>query len=182
MRLAWTNADPSGGYTQALVVRRLNAPVDGPEDPEATLVFIGQSATATHLLTDLLPSVPEQTRVYHYAVFPCTAQGDCGSDGATATLSPTLPDALRGGGYVLHWRHAFADVCEDHLDLGTADNPLEPNWWKSCEADCDRRVGAAVERPGATRRRRSVAPSTSCASRSAASSRPSSVAASPPPS
>jgi phosphohistidine phosphatase SixA len=138
VRLAWTNADPSGGYTQALVLRRLNAPVDGPEDPQATLVFIGHSATATHLLTDLLPSVHEQTRVYHYAVFPCTAQGECGSDGAAATLSPTLPEALRGGGYVLHWRNAFADVCRDHTELGTAANPIVPDWWKSCEADCAR--------------------------------------------
>jgi phosphohistidine phosphatase SixA len=92
--------------------------------------------------------VPEQTRVYHYAVFPCTAQGECANDGATATLSPTLPDALRGGGYVLHWRHAFADVCQDHLDLGTADNPIEPNWWKSCEADCEEAFAEQISDAG----------------------------------
>ena len=137
VRLAWTNPDPSGGYTQALVLRRLNAPVDGPEDPQATLVFLGSSAMTVHTLTDLLPSVPEQTRVYHYAVFPCTSSGECGSTPATEPATPTLPEVLRGGGYVLHWRHAAADVCTDHLEFGTAANPLEPNWWKSCESDCD---------------------------------------------
>lgn len=136
VRLAWTNPDPSGGFVQALVLRRLNEPVAGPEDPQATLVFLGGAATAAHPLSDLLPSVPEQTRVYHYAVYPCTALGECGSEPATATLSPTLSEALRGGGYVIHWRHASADVCGDKTQLGTAATTAVPDWWKSCEADC----------------------------------------------
>ena len=137
VRLGWTNPGPAGGYTQALVLRRLNAPVDGPEDPQATLVFLGTAAMTVHPLTDLLPSVTEQTRVYHYAVFPCTSSGDCGSIPATATLTPTLPEVLRGGGYVLHWRHATSLTCEDRTDLGTAADPIVPDWWKSCESNCD---------------------------------------------
>lgn len=130
VRLAWMNADPAGGYTHARVLRRLNVPVAGPADPEAEVIYFGLDANALHPLLDLLPDVPEQGRTYHYAVFACDVLGNCGADGAAAALMPTLPDVLRGGGYVLHWRHASADVCVDQLDS------VAPNWWKSCEANC----------------------------------------------
>jgi phosphohistidine phosphatase SixA len=136
VRLAWMNPDPSGGFTQALVLRRLNAPVEGPEDPLATLIFLGNGAATTHPLGDLLPDVSEDDRTYHYAVYPCTAGGDCGSEPATATLTPTLTAALRGGGYVIHWRHASADVCTDQTHLGPAATTDSPDWWKSCDATC----------------------------------------------
>lgn len=130
VRLAWTNPDPSGGYSQALALRRLNAPVDGPEDADATLIFLGTGAATTHPLGDLLPDVPEARRTYHYAVYPCTAGGDCGDVAARATLTPTLAEALRGGGYVIHWRHASADVCVDQF------SSAQPDWWKRCDATC----------------------------------------------
>ena len=47
-----------------------------------------------------------------------------------------LPDVLRAGGYVIHWRHASATVCSDRLDLGPAATTSSPDWWKSCDADC----------------------------------------------
>lgn len=136
VRLVWNNPDPLGGFTQALVLRRLNAAVDGPADAAAETVFVGAASAATHPLLALLPNVPEEIRTYHYAVFACTAAGFCGADGAPATLTPSLPDVLRGGGYVIHWRHASANVCDDKVDLGPAATTTTPNWWKSCDATC----------------------------------------------
>lgn len=136
VRLVWNNPDPLGGFTQARVLRRLNAAVDGPDDAAAETVFSGAASNAAHPLLALLPNVPEDNRTYHYAVFACSAAGSCGADGAAATLTPTLPDVLRGGGYVIHWRHASADVCSDKTNLGTAANPIVPDWWKSCDANC----------------------------------------------
>lgn len=136
VRLVWTNPDPVGGFTHARVLRRLNAAVAGPDDDVAEAVFFGAASNATHPLTDLLPNIAGQPRTYHYAVFACTAAGSCGDAGAATTLTPTLPEVLRGGGYVIHWRHASADVCTDNLGLGTAANPIVPDWWKSCDANC----------------------------------------------
>ncbi|MGD9764339.1 MAG: hypothetical protein AB7V27_11535 [Candidatus Binatia bacterium] len=136
VQLAWTNPDPSGGYTSARLLRRLNAPVAGPEDPDATEIFFGSETSAVHPLDELLPDVPEQERTYHYEVFPCRDNGDCGIEGATATYVPSLAEVLLGGGYVIHWRHALANVCVDRTDFGTAEDPLVPDWWKSCESDC----------------------------------------------
>jgi len=136
VRLVWTNPDPLGGFTQARVLRRLNAAVDGPDDAAAETVFLGAASNAAHPLLALLPDVPEDNHTYHYAVFACTAAGICGAEGAPATLTPTLPDVLRGGGYVIHWRHASADVCGDHTDLKTAAETTYPDWWKRCDADC----------------------------------------------
>ncbi len=131
IRLAWVNADPAGGYTRARLLRRLNTPVAGPDDSAAEAIYSGSAANAAHPLLDLLPDVPGQPRTYHYAVFACEELGDCGAEGAGATLAPTVPEVLRGGGYVIHWRHASADVCVDRLNSPVLD------WWKSCEANCD---------------------------------------------
>ncbi|MBX3023927.1 histidine phosphatase family protein [bacterium] len=136
VRMAWTNPDPAGAYTQALVLRRLNAPVGGPEDPDATPVFFGSAAIATHPLADLLPTTEGHARVYHYAVFPCTPLGDCLGEPATAMLSPTIVEVLRAGGYVIFWRHASAFTCQDRTDYGPAATTLFPDWWKSCDATC----------------------------------------------
>jgi hypothetical protein len=43
---------------------------------------------------------------------------------------------LAGGGYVIHWRHASANVCADATALGTAATTTSPDWWKSCESNC----------------------------------------------
>lgn len=146
VRLAWTNASDDG-FPNAKLLRRLNAPVDGPDDPAATEVFFGAAASATHPLTELLPDVPQDERVYHYAVFACADEETCGTIGAATTLTPTLVQALRGGGYVLHWRHAFADVCADLLSTGgTAENPIVPNWWKSCDTNCTSNPATATAR------------------------------------
>ncbi len=132
VRLAWTHPDPGLGYPRALVMRRLNAPVTA-DDPLAEVVFEGEANTATHPLADLLPDVPEEPRTYHYAVFACPAEGDCGEQAARATLTPTLAEALRGGGYVIHWRHAAAPATCGVQDRVGSD---VPEWWKSCFADC----------------------------------------------
>lgn len=133
VRLAWTHPAAESGFPRALVLRRLNAPVTR-DDPEAELVFDGEGNMATHPLADLLPDVPEQAREYHYAVFACAAEEDeCVEQAARATLTPTLPEVLRGGGYVIHWRHASAPATCGVQDRVTSS---VPEWWKSCFADC----------------------------------------------
>jgi phosphohistidine phosphatase SixA len=147
VRLAWTNPPADAGFPNAKLLRRLNAPVAGPNDPEATGVFFGAAASTAHPLTDLLPDVPEDARVYHYAVFACAAEDECSPLGAATTLTPTLVQVLRAGGYVIHWRHAFADVCADLLDTGgTAENPIVPDWWKSCDNNCTSNPATATAR------------------------------------
>jgi len=148
VRLAWTIPPAGVGYPNSKVLRRLNAPVDGPNDPAAAEVYFGSGSAAAHPLTDLLPSVPETARTYHYAVFGCVTEQACGSAGAAATLTPTLPQALRGGGYVLYWRHGQANLCEDNTLLGTAADPIVPNWWKSCADDCEIATAAQLDDVG----------------------------------
>ncbi|MDX2166094.1 MAG: hypothetical protein SF182_03495 [Deltaproteobacteria bacterium] len=147
VRLAWTNVPLDAGLPNAKLLRRLNAPVAGPSDPAATSVFFGAAANATHPLAELLPDVPEDDRVYHYAVFACAAEDACSTIGSATTLSPTLVQVLHAGGYVIHWRHAFADVCADLLaNGGTAENPIVPDWWKSCDANCSSNPATATAR------------------------------------
>ncbi|MCC6850164.1 MAG: hypothetical protein IT294_16835 [Deltaproteobacteria bacterium] len=140
--LGWTPPGAASVNTHVRVVRRLDVPPSDADDPAAVAVFFGTAATASESLGNLLPTTPATARVYHYAAFGCTAAGSCESAGSRATLSPTLAQVLRAGGYVLHWRHAAADVCADQLQLGTAATTMSPDWWKSCDADC----GAATAR------------------------------------
>ncbi len=136
VELEWTAPDAASGNTHVRVLRRLNtAPADAA-DANAAVVFFGTATAASHVLTELLPTTGATARTYHYAAFGCTAAGDCESTGSRTTLAPTLVQALRGGGYVLHWRHAAATVCSDQLQLGTAATTLSPDWWKSCNANC----------------------------------------------
>jgi phosphohistidine phosphatase SixA len=134
--LSWTHPVPDQGLTHAKVVRRLNAAPSGPEDAQATEIFFGTGQTATDDLTALLPSTAETARTYHYAVYACTAAEQCEMAGDHTTLTPTLVQALRAGGYVLHWRHASADVCADRTDLGTAETTSVPDWWRTCDSNC----------------------------------------------
>jgi hypothetical protein len=139
--LAWTPPNPLSGYTFALVLRRLNAPVEGPADPEATMIYFGDASVAADAVANLLPDVTDTSRTYHYAVYGCSGPGQCEPTGSATTLTPTLVQALRAGGYTLHWRHSSATVCEDQLCLGSADAPLIPDWWKRCDAACPPDVG-----------------------------------------
>lgn len=134
--LAWTPPGPASSLTEARVVRRLNEPPAGADDPQATVLFAGTGAAAVDALGALLPSTAESSRTYHYAVFGCLPGGPCETTGGRTTLSPTVMQVLAAGGYVLHWRHAAADVCRDKSELGTAGTTTTPDWWKSCVADC----------------------------------------------
>jgi phosphohistidine phosphatase SixA len=134
--LSWNAPDPASGKTHVRVLRRLNAaPVDAA-DPLATEVFFGTATAANDALAALLPSTTTTPRTYHYAAFGCTLAGSCESGGSRTTLAPTIVQALRAGGYVLHWRHAAATICQDQTGLGTAATTSTPNWWKSCDAQC----------------------------------------------
>jgi phosphohistidine phosphatase SixA len=133
--LTW--GSPGGRYTRTRVLRRLGAPPAGPEDSAADVVVaLSADTTARHPLTDLLPSTTATPRTYDYAAFACTEDGkECASP-RTARLAPSLRACLRGGGYVLYFRHAAATVCADRTDLGTAATTSVPNWWKSCDKSC----------------------------------------------
>jgi phosphohistidine phosphatase SixA len=76
-------------------------------------------------------------RTYHYAAFGCAAADDCSPAASFTTLTPTLVQALRAGGYTIYFRHAVADVCIDKAELGPAATTTSPDWWKSCDANCD---------------------------------------------
>jgi phosphohistidine phosphatase SixA len=132
LRLTWT---PGPAYPSSRLLRRLGEAVQGPDDPDARLVYSGGGDTVLEPLSDLLPSTAETPRVYHYAVYGCA--GDvCESVGSATTIEPTLAPLLRAGGYTIFWRHAEATVCADRLDLGTAATTAQPNWWKSCDPTC----------------------------------------------
>jgi phosphohistidine phosphatase SixA len=134
--LTWTEADPGSGLTHSRLLRKFGAAVVGPDDAGATVVFDGIAGAATDDLTALLPNTTATPRVYHYAVFGCDGSSNCETTGSATTLTPTVREALKGGGYVLHWRHASADVCGDNLALGTAMTTMVPDWWKSCDSNC----------------------------------------------
>jgi hypothetical protein len=134
--LAWTPPDPASGNTHVKVVRRLNTPPTAADDPQAAQVFFGTATSTTDDLTALFPDTAIDPHTYHYGAFGCTSAGACGAAASRASVAPTLIQALHVGGYVIHWRHAAADVCTDQQGLGTAATTSSPNWWKSCDANC----------------------------------------------
>jgi len=134
--LTWSLPNPVSGLTVARVLRSLNAAPTGPEDGGAQLVFEGASEAASDDLTALLPNTTASPRVYHYAVYACDLDSNCEGTGSHTTLTPTVREALVAGGYVVHFRHASADVCSDNQSLGTADTTMFPDWWKSCDTAC----------------------------------------------
>ncbi|HYB99609.1 MAG TPA: hypothetical protein VEC57_10810 [Candidatus Limnocylindrales bacterium] len=136
IELSWTHPDPDNGLSHAKVLRRLNAAPDGPDDGQATEVFFGVGEQAADDLTLLLPDTAETPRTYHYAVYACTSAEQCEVNGSHDAVTPTIVQALRAGGYVIHWRHASADVCSDRTDLGKADSTSVPNWWRTCDSNC----------------------------------------------
>jgi phosphohistidine phosphatase SixA len=136
VRLAWLAPEAASGNRQIRLLRRLNTPPAGPEDPAADLLYAGSATQYVDPLTGLLPNFASP-QVYYYSAYGCDLAGTiCESVGSHAALAPTLVECLRGGGYTIHWRHADADVCGDHLELGTAANTSVPNWWRSCDANC----------------------------------------------
>jgi phosphohistidine phosphatase SixA len=142
VRLAWKSPAPASGFTEARLLRRLNAPPAGPGDPAAETIYSGTGDTAVDAVEELLPDVetiagePAERREYFYTVYACTPSGLCEANGSSASLRPTLVEVLRAGGYTIHWRHASADVCSDRLDLGPASTTMVPDWWRSCDDVC----------------------------------------------
>lgn len=134
--VTWTAPDPSSGHTQVRLLRGLNAPPTGPDDPLATLLSTGSATSFRDSLAGLRPDTPETPRTYHYAVFGCPSVGPCEGVGSHTSLALSLVQALRAGGYVLYWRHPSATVCIDRTDLGTAASTTYPDWWKRCDAAC----------------------------------------------
>jgi hypothetical protein len=156
VQLVWTNPDPATGNTEVRLVRRLNVPPTDAFDAEATLVYGGSGTDATDPIVALLPDVPEQPRTYHYAVFGCQPAGPCETEGSRATLTPTLAQTLRGGSYVLYFRHATAMVCSDNTSLGYASMTTSPDWWKSCESVCTAATARQLTLPTASTESTSV--------------------------
>jgi len=136
VRLSWVSPDPASGYTQVRLLRSLNTPPSGPYDPTATVVFEGAGGAATDDLQRLLPDTEVVQRGYNYVLYGCTAAGNCSDIGTATMLAPTLIEALRGGGYVIFWRHAAATVCVDRIELGTAATTTVPGWWQRCDDEC----------------------------------------------
>jgi phosphohistidine phosphatase SixA len=136
VRLAWTPPDPASGFTSVTLLRRLNAAVAGPDDAQATPLFFGSASSATDAVDALLPDLAASPRSYSYAVYGCVTPSTCESIGSATTLSLTLVQALRAGGYTLYFRDASATRCADHTELGTAAETMAPGWWKRCDANC----------------------------------------------
>jgi hypothetical protein len=142
-RVALTWSKPAQGQL-VRIVRSLNVAVDATgqakTDAPPTLVYAGKATTATHPIAELLPDDPKAAadarHEYHYAAFACKTADDCAGPPGRASLRPTLVDSLRGGGYVIHWRHTLADLCQDVEPLGRAADTKHPGWWKSCNNDC----------------------------------------------
>ena len=140
VRLAWPTPDPGTGNVRSRLLRKLNSPPLGPDDPDATQLADFSTDLATDDVTDLLPDTSDRAggtlRVYYYSVYPCGVTGNCDPAGMTTLLRLTLTDVLRAGGYTIYWRHAPADICQDCTALGPAATTTLPNWWKSCDSSC----------------------------------------------
>lgn len=137
VRLSWSQ-DPGSTHStlsRTRILRRLNIPPESADDPLATVVFDGEGAVAGDPVIALEPSTVAAPRTYHYAAYAC-APGGCLSTPSRASITPTLAECLRGGGYAIWWRHASANVCSDRTDLGTAATTSVPGWWKSCDPAC----------------------------------------------
>ena len=131
--LSWSNPVE---VTQVKVLRALNAAPLGPGDSDAALVFQGMSNNASERVDKLEPNTTTSPRVWNYRVYGCK-NASCETTGAATTLSLTVAQALRGGGYTLFWRHATANVCGDQTQLGPANSTATPDWWKSCDKNCN---------------------------------------------
>jgi phosphohistidine phosphatase SixA len=148
--VTWQAPDAGSSLTKVRLLRGLNAqPIDA-FDASATLLYDGSAEAAIDAVFDLLPNTSATPRVYHYAVFGCDADDQCESTGSRTTLTLTVREALVAGGYVLHWRHASADVCSDRTDYGTAGTTAYPDWWKSCDSNCATATARQLNNTGRT--------------------------------
>jgi hypothetical protein len=125
--LTWT--PPASTAASVLVVRRPQFPPVHPRDGEA--VYSGAAASALDPSADLSPLV-----TWHYAAFSCNPCGDCEPEGSRTTVTPTLMQSLRVGGFVIYWRHGTATTCVDRQELGIASMPMVAGWWMSCDRAC----------------------------------------------
>lgn len=133
--------------THLRLLRRAGAAVVDAQDPEATLLTEGTPASFNHPTSDLEPAPTS----YHYALFDCDAQGQsCALAAPPEQLTLTLTQALRGGGYNIIWRHASASTCGDSTALGDAANTAQPDWWRSCESDCNVATARQLTEPNAS--------------------------------
>jgi phosphohistidine phosphatase SixA len=155
-------------FTQVKVLMRLDTPPSSDSDAMATVVYQGPNASFDQDVEQLLPDMPyrgypfggsgtkpslasrmtqRQPRVYHYAVYGCSASG-CSPSPARLTFRRNLTEALLKGGYTLFWRHASAVTCGDDFSLGSPPNPTIPDWWKTCRSTAAPTVcGAYVAAP-----------------------------------
>jgi|CXWL01.1.fsa_nt_gi hypothetical protein len=144
--LSWTSPAVSPDFNRVKVLRALGAPPSGPDDATATVIFDGLAPSAEDLVTALTPTAPASSCpgvsfpqtpqvIYHYAVYGCL-NAACETVGSSTSFVLQVSQALRAGGYTLFWRHATANVCMDDTTLGTAAMTSSPDWWKSCESDC----------------------------------------------
>lgn len=130
--LSWnTPAD----VTAVKVLRTVNSSALGPGDSTAVLVFQGPGSNASERTEKLVVHTVAAPQVFHYRVYGCK-NASCETVGAAKTLSLTLQQGLKGGGYTLFWRHATANVCLDQTQLGPASSTTQPNWWRSCDKNC----------------------------------------------
>ncbi|MSR36895.1 MAG: hypothetical protein EXR95_09715 [Gemmatimonadetes bacterium] len=136
--LAWT---PAAASVSTRVVRRRGVPPTSASDWET--VFAGAGASARDLAPELSPLV-----TWHYAVFACNPCGDCEATGARTSVTPTLTQSLQAGGFVIYWRHATANTCQDRQNLGPASMPQIMDWWKSCDRDCTTALARQLDLPG----------------------------------
>lgn len=131
--MSWSNP---AEVTDVKVLRTLNATAMGPGDANATVVFQGSATSASERVDKLWPNTSTSPNIWHYRVYGCK-NASCEAVGVETNLSLTLAQALKGGGYTLIWRHATANVCGDQTQLGPANNTTQPNWWKSCDKNCN---------------------------------------------
>jgi hypothetical protein len=124
--LSWTLTGPPASVR---VVRKRGSAPTSVTDGET--IYTGAGTNARDATPELNPQVTG-----HYAVFACNPCGDCEAAGARTSVTPSLLQALRGGGFVIFWRHATAAVCVDRQDLGPASMPQVQDWWRSCERSC----------------------------------------------
>ncbi|MCU0697851.1 MAG: hypothetical protein MUC96_15100 [Myxococcaceae bacterium] len=142
VQLAWTN-----GSSPALARVRLTRTVTtGASTSTPVVVFDGLASSASERVDQLLPSAGGVSRSATYQVVGCSSAA-CEPSGPTASLSLSLKQALRGGGYTVFWRHASASVCSDRTDLCPATLPAgqtcaqalvgtsAANWWRTCASD-----------------------------------------------
>lgn len=131
--LSWNNP---AEVTSVKLLRTLNGIALGPGDSSATLVFQGAGTNATEKTDRLTPHTSGAPQLWHYRVYGCK-NASCETVGAEATFTLSVSQALKAGGYTLFWRHATANVCLDQTQLGPANMTTQPNWWRSCDKNCN---------------------------------------------